>query len=60
MSFLAKISLDLSQTFCCFKEGCVLSREGHRTATEMKGHLERRPVKGNGGMILFGVGEAKR
>lgn len=60
MSFLAKKSLDLSQAFRCFKEGCVPSREGHRTATEMKRGLERGPVKGNGGIDLFGVGETER
>lgn len=58
MSFLAKISLDLSLR--CFKEGCVPSREGDRTATEMERGRERGPVKGNGGIDLFGVEETKR
>lgn len=60
MFFLAKISLDLSQAFRCFKEGRVSSREGHRTAIEMERGLERRLVKGNGGIDLFGVGETER
>lgn len=60
MFFLAKISFVLSQAFCCFKAGRVPSREGHRTTTEMKRHLERRPVKCKGGIILFGVGETER
>jgi len=60
MSFLAKISLELSQAFRCFKEGCVPSRGAHRTATKMKRGLKSGSVKDNGGIGLFGVGDTKR
>lgn len=60
MSFLAKISLDPSQASRCSEEGCIPSREDHRTATKMKRGLKRGPVKGNGGIDLFRVGETER